>query len=86
MTIKWEEERDKWILRKEESNINEQVNISELDDFKELPIDDLGQLTEIQDVLRQRGGPYPRFEAYYQLEEIIDQYMYMWFEESTSSD
>lgn len=41
---------------------------------------------EIKDTLKSTRRPYERFDGYYRLEDIIDQYMYVWYEETTSSD
>lgn len=61
-----------------------------VEEYKDFPKDDNGpgtiQIQDIKDVLLSYKGPYPRFEGYYRLEDIIDQYMIMWFEETTSSD
>lgn len=31
-------------------------------------------------------GPYPRFNGYYPLEEVIDLYMEIWYDDDSDSD
>jgi hypothetical protein len=40
----------------------------------------------IRVTLKSTRRPYQRFDGYYRLEEVIEQYMHVWFEETTSSD
>ena len=54
--------------------------------FHEFPLEDDDKMIDIKELLKSTRRPYPRFEGYYKLEDIIDQYMYIWYEETTSSD
>ena len=83
-TLKWEKDQLKW---------QETVNDSEdnLKWFEELPMVDFptegdSKLIKIKDTLKSSRRPYKRFEGYYKLEDVIDQFMYIWFEDTTSSD
>lgn len=37
-------------------------------------------------VLKAQQGPYPRFDCFYGLEEVIDLYMELWYDSESSSD
>ena len=40
----------------------------------------------IKDIMRSVQSPYPPFKSYYQLEDVVDLYMEVWYEDSSSSD
>ena len=41
------------------------------------------EIRKIKDIMRSTRGPYSSFKCYYALEEVIDIYMEIWFEESS---
>ena len=40
----------------------------------------------LRKVMKSVQGPYPRFNAYYPLEEVIDLYMEIWYDDDSDSD
>jgi hypothetical protein len=44
------------------------------------------QAEEIRETLRSFRRPYRRFEGFYRLENVIEEYMQIWYGEPTSSD
>ena len=54
--------------------------------FLNMPAENGSAIQAIKDTLKSTRRPYQRFDGYYKLEDIIEQYMFIWYEESTSSD
>jgi hypothetical protein len=54
--------------------------------MEDMPHDDEEAMQEIRGTLKSTRRPYRRFQGYYRLEDVIEQYMHIWFEEPTSSD
>lgn len=86
-TERWEDQRAQW----REGNGTVSSEGAEIEGFYEdepyleFPSNP-EQVEEIKNTLKSTRRPYERFDGYYRLEDIIDQYMYVWFEETTSSD
>jgi len=39
----------------------------------------------VKKIMKSVQGPYPRFEVYYPLEEVIDTYMEIWYKDDSDS-
>lgn len=54
---------------------------------KEVPIESSDpERRGLKKVMKSMQGPYQKFDAYYPLEEIIDLYMEIWYDDDSSSD
>jgi hypothetical protein len=93
-TSAWEQERLKWKATPSRTEKRASTPADEfVDDFDhyenepflEFP-NEPSMVEEIKDTLKSTRRPYERFDGYFKLEDIIDQYMYIWYEETTSSD
>lgn len=40
----------------------------------------------LKKIMKSVQGPYNKFDSYYPLEEIIDLYMEIWYDDDSSSD
>jgi hypothetical protein len=81
-TTHWQQERLKWLQSEEENSQDSSVNS---EDYMDFPFE-LDKIDDIKQILKANRRPYGKFEGYLSLEDIIEQYMYIWFEETTSSD
>ena len=94
-TSNWEMQKQLWVGKSQDSKGAEvfahSVKVDDLefiDDepFLNMPAENGEALLAIKDTLKSTRRPYQRFDGYYKLEDIIEQYMFIWYEESTSSD
>lgn len=54
---------------------------------KPVPVDQFDpERKGLRKIMKSVQGPYPRFNNYYPLEEIIDLYMEIWYDSDSDSD
>ena len=54
---------------------------------KEIPSDSYDpERKAVKRIMKSVQGPYPKFTHYYPLENVIDLYMELWYEDSSDSD
>ena len=78
--VAWEKRRQEWLGTYREGEDARGKRSS-----APLP-EDQKALSDIKMVLKAWAGPYPSFRHYYPLEEVIDLYMEVWYDDSSSSD
>jgi hypothetical protein len=53
---------------------------------KAIPVEpDNTERRHIKRIMKSVQGPYPKFTAYYPLEEVIDLYMEIWYKDDSDS-
>ena len=87
-TSTWALQREIWktAVVKDRQEKEEELEVVEGEPFLDLPVENETAMEGIKQTLRSTRRPYPRFDGYYKLEEVIEQYMHVWFEDTTSSD
>ena len=84
-TTHWQQERLKWLHPEEEDSQDSKDSSVNSEDYMDFPFES-DKIEDIKQILKANRRPYGKFEGYLSLEDIIEQYMYIWFEETTSSD
>ena len=74
---RWDRWRQKWLDTKNPGN-----DAKDGIECEPLPTEGR-EIRKIKDIMRSTRGPYSPFKCYYALEEVIDIYMEIWFEESS---
>ena len=80
MHATWEERRKAWLSTKVPGDdVRGETKSSAIPGNKK-------EVRYIKDIMRSVQSPYPPFRNYYQLEDVVDLYMEVWYEDSSSSD
>ena len=78
----WAKQRTAWLETKNKAN-----DVRGSTKSKSLPEDNMNaERRSVKHTMKSVQAPYERFQHYYSLEEAVDAYMEIWYEDSSDSD